>query len=126
LEKLVIIADSGLLSSQNIKELQEKGYEFILGARIKNESNDIKEKILSLELKNGEAHIIINFAVYKVYKELERQLKEKKATISPEKAIEIAENIHEITIKLADKTIKKVIILTDEQKYLSRLFDFGC
>lgn len=37
LDKLVIIADSGLLSSQNITELQNKGYEFILGARIKNE-----------------------------------------------------------------------------------------
>ncbi len=58
LEKLVIIADNRLLSSQNIKELQEKGYEFILGTSIKNESNEIKEKILSLKLKNGESKII--------------------------------------------------------------------
>jgi transposase len=35
LKQLVIVADSGLLSSQNIAELQAKGYEFILGARIK-------------------------------------------------------------------------------------------
>ncbi len=222
LKKLVIVADSGLLSNQNIKELQEKDYEFILGGRIKNESQKIKDKTLALNLKNGEsevikkddnlrliishsnkrarkdkynrerglkriekqlnkgkltktninnrgynkylkmegdikisiakekleadvkwdglkgyitnsnlakdkiienyghlwkiekafriskhdlkirpiyhrlqrqieAHITINFAAYKVYKELERQLKEKKATISAEKAIEIAE-----------------------------------
>lgn len=58
LEKLVIVADSGLLSNQNIEELQTKGYEFILGARIKNESKSIKEKILSLSLKNGESKII--------------------------------------------------------------------
>jgi len=58
LDKLVIIADSGLLSLQNITELQEKGYEFILGARIKNEKQEIKDKILSLELKNGESEII--------------------------------------------------------------------
>lgn len=58
LDKLVIKADSGLLSSQNINELQEKGYKFILGARIKNEITFIKEKILSLELKNGDSKII--------------------------------------------------------------------
>jgi len=58
LEKLVIVADSGLLSNQNINELQKKGYEFILGARIKNENKEIKEKILSLNLKNGASQIV--------------------------------------------------------------------
>jgi len=58
LAKLVIIADSGLLSKANITELQEKGYEFILGARIKNEKQDLKDKILSLNLKNAESKII--------------------------------------------------------------------
>lgn len=58
LEQLVIIADSGLLSSNNIEELKEKQYEFILGARIKSESKLIKEKILALNLKNGESKII--------------------------------------------------------------------
>lgn len=58
LEKLIIIADSGLLSKQNIDELQLKNYEFILGARIKNESNEIKNKIKALELNNGESQII--------------------------------------------------------------------
>lgn len=56
--QLVIVADSGLLSNQNIEELQAKNYEFILGARIKNESQSIKNKILSLTLKNGESNII--------------------------------------------------------------------
>jgi len=55
---LVIIADSGLLSSTNIYELQQGGYEFILGARIKNEKRDIQNKILSLNLKNGESAIV--------------------------------------------------------------------
>ncbi len=58
LYQLVIIADSGLLSSSNIKELQEKNYEFILGARIKSESKFTKEKILALTLKNGESELI--------------------------------------------------------------------
>jgi len=58
LGKLVIVADSGLLSNQNIIDLQENGYEFILGARIKNETGIIKEKILGLDLNDGESKII--------------------------------------------------------------------
>ena len=59
LKQLAIIADSGLLSGPNIEELQSKGYEFILGARIKNESEQIKEKILALSLENGQSEVII-------------------------------------------------------------------
>jgi transposase len=58
LNQLIIIADSGLLSSNNIEELQLKNYEFTLGARIKSESKSIKEKILALKLKNGDSEII--------------------------------------------------------------------
>jgi transposase len=258
LNKLVVVADSGLLSNENIIQLQEKGYEFIIGARIKNEKENVKQKILSLNLENGkseviaksnlkliitysderakkdkynrekgirklekriktgrltkssinnrgynkflkldgqinvnfdlkkieedkrwdglkgylsnaklnknqivenyqhlwqiekafriaktdlkirpiyhrlqrriEAHICISFAAYKVYKELERQLTEKKATISAAEAIEIADYIHQITIQLpqSGKTVKKTILNTDEQRYLADLFNFGC
>ena len=58
IDKLIIIADSGLLSNQNITELQEKGYDFIVGARIKNEKKKIRDKILGLCLKNGESGIV--------------------------------------------------------------------
>lgn len=58
LDKLVVIADSGLLSATNVEELQEKGYEFILGARIKNESNSVKDKILSLHLEDKTSEFI--------------------------------------------------------------------
>ncbi len=258
LTQLIIVADSGLLSSSNIEELKTKGYEFILGARIKNENKKIKEKILALTLKNGEsaiinkeglklivtysddrakkdrynrekglrklekqikrgkltkaninnrgynkflnlegeiavsidtekleldkrwdglkgyltnaklskeqiienyqhlwqiekafrisktdlkirpiyhrlqrrieAHICLSFAAYKLYKELERLLKERKASISPLTAIEIAENIFEVSIKLPQngKIKKKTILLTEEQKYLNSIFNFGC
>ena len=256
LEKLIIIADSGLLSNKNIQELQSKEYEFIIGARIKNEKQAIKEKILSLKIRNGqseiidiggdlrliisysdkrakkdsfnrkrglnrlenqlksnkltksninnrgynkylkmdgeinisidmdkynadskwdglkgyltntklskeeiienyghlwkiekafriskhdlkirpiyhrlqrriEVHIIINFVAYKVYKELERLLKLKNSYLSPEKAIDIAKTIYQITIKDEQKLINHTMLLTDEQKYLALLFDFG-
>lgn len=58
LAKLVVVADSGLMSAANIDELQSKGYEYILGARIKNEKQNIQEKILTLVLKNGESSIV--------------------------------------------------------------------
>src|SRR5690606_18349686 len=253
LTNLVVIADSGLLSNANIEELKSKQYEFVIGARIKNESDAIKRKILDLSLSNGqsqaihrgdlrliitysedrakkdrynrekgirklekqisrgrlskdssnnrgdnkflkldgtinvtldqekvshdsrwdglkgyltnaklnkdqiienyqhlwqiekafriaksdlkirpifhrlqrriEAHICISFVAYKVYKELERQLYEKKANISANKAIEIAENIHEITFDVPGKNtlIKKLVLLTEEQKYFASL-----
>jgi len=257
LDQLVIVADSGLLSNQNVEDLQQKGYEFILGARIKNEPKGLKDKILDLGLKNGEskiiqkpgelkliisysdkrakkdwhnrerglqrleskiksgkltkssinnrgynkylkmdgevkvsidktkceadakwdglkgyvtnttltkdqiienyghlwkiekafriskhdlkvrpiyhrlqrrieAHITINFAAYKVYKELERQLKEKQSDLSPEKAIDIAKTIYSINIKNpTTKELKKeMLILNEEQKYLAKLFGF--
>lgn len=258
LDKLIIIADSGLLSRSNIDELKNKGYEFILGARIKNEPRAIKEKILALDLNHGEsavikkgnlkliitysddrakkdrynrekglrrlekqirrgkltksninnrgynkflklegeisvaidteklkqdtkwdglkgylantslakdqiienyqhlwqieyafriaktdlkirpiyhrlqrrieAHICISFVAYKIFKELERQLKAKKAKISANQAIEIAENIMEVEVKLPQSgNIKsKRLLLTEEQKYLNALFNFGC
>lgn len=258
LEQLVVIADSGLLSKNNVSELQQKGYEFILGARIKNVKEKTTEQILQLSLKNGEsavlnmhdlrliitysddrarkdkynrekglkklekqiktgrltkssinnrgynkflklegeikvaidenklqqdakwdglkgyltnanlnkddvienyqqlwkiekafriaktdlkirpiyhrlqrrieAHICISFVAYKVHKELERQLYAKKADISAAKAIEIAEGIFELkaTLPTTGKTIRKTLFLSEEQKYLASLFDFGC
>lgn len=254
--KLVIVADSGLLSSQNISELLKKDYEFILGARIKNENQLIKNKILALTLKNGEssiiekqdglkliisysdkrakkdkfnrerglqrlekqirtgkltksninnrgynkylkmdgkvkisidtdkfnadakwdglkgyvtntsltkseiidnyshlwkiekafriskndlkvrpiyhrlqkrieAHIIINFTAYKIYKELDRKLKQMKADLSPEKAIEIAKTIYQIETNISNQNIKHILLLTEKQKYLATIFEFG-
>ena len=42
----VVVADAGLLSRDNLKLLAAEGYSFILGARIKNESDASKTKIL--------------------------------------------------------------------------------
>ncbi|HLF47448.1 MAG TPA: IS1634 family transposase [Chitinophagaceae bacterium] len=59
LTRLVVIADAGLLSNENITELQGRQYEYILGARIKNESLLLKNKILSLKLENGQSAELI-------------------------------------------------------------------
>jgi transposase len=251
----VVVADSGLLSQDNITQLIDNGYEFILGARLKAESQQIKEAVMALKLKNGEsavvekgdlrlvitfsedrakkdrynrekglkrlerllklgklnksainnrgynkflkmegevmldidyekleqdkkwdglkgyltnsnmskdeilqnyqqlwqierafrvtktdlkirpiyhykkhrieAHICLNFAAYKVYKELERQLKEKKSKLSPEKVIEIIQNIYQISvITPQNEVINQLLILTEEQKEVQKLFNF--
>lgn len=256
LQNLVVIADSGLMSNANITELQTHNYQYIIGARIKNESKIIQQKILSQQFKNGEsiaiakdtntkiiisysqvrakkdahnrkrgldkleksiakgkltkkninnrgynkylklegdvnisidkqkyfddakwdglkgyttntklstddiinnykhlwhiekafrisktdlrirpiyhrlkhrieAHICISFCSYKIYKELERQLNIKKATISPEKAIDIAKTIYQITIQthLSNTRHSRLFIDKEEQKLLVKLFD---
>ena len=59
LDKPIVVADAGLLSTENIKALEAKQYEYILGARIKNEPDKIKKQIFQHELSNGQT-ICIN------------------------------------------------------------------
>ena len=56
---------------------------------------------------------------------MERQLKEKQSKISPEKAIDIAKTIYQIEVKIKEYKTQKILLLTDEQKYLAQLFNFG-
>ncbi len=58
LSRPIVIADAGLLSTPNIKYLRSRQYEFILGARLKNESDEIKDQILSQPLADGEFTVI--------------------------------------------------------------------
>jgi len=55
LDKPVVVADAGLLSANNIMGLQKEGYQFILGARIKNESKEVKQAILKKKWTEGKA-----------------------------------------------------------------------
>lgn len=47
LEDFIVVADSGLMNGDNIADLEANGYKYIIGARIKTESRQIKEWILS-------------------------------------------------------------------------------
>jgi len=53
LSKPIIVADAGLLSNENIKALKEQGYEYIIGGRLKNETQKIKQLILSKRINDG-------------------------------------------------------------------------
>lgn len=59
LEKIIVIADSGLMSKKNLDNLKANKYTYIIGARIKNENDKLKQEILSLPLKNNEYKEII-------------------------------------------------------------------
>ena len=52
-DKPIVVADAGLLSKANIEELTKDGYQYILGARPKSESDKVKEQILSLVYRAG-------------------------------------------------------------------------
>jgi len=61
LPKPIVIADSGLLSKNNLTKLKEQEYEFILGARIKNETRKMKTEILekTKKLEDGQTISIV-------------------------------------------------------------------
>lgn len=78
LDKPIIVADAGLLSNDNIKALEAKKYEYILGARIKNEPEKIKKGILEISFidgttkslkKSGNTRLIVNYSVARAAKD---------------------------------------------------------
>jgi len=48
LGKVIFVADSGLFNKENLKELENNNFEYIIGARIKNVSKKLKEDILDM------------------------------------------------------------------------------
>ena len=59
LDNPIVVADAGLLSNDNIKSLEARDYEYIIGARLKNEPEKIKQQILSKSLRDGETVTIV-------------------------------------------------------------------
>jgi len=101
LDKPVVVADAGLLSAKNLEALQEDGYQYIIGARIKNESDPIKQQIQSEEWSDGKVmrltkpdktKLIVSYSLKRAIKDehnrqrglkrLEKQIKRGKLTKS--------------------------------------------
>lgn len=72
-----------------------------------------------------EAHLCIAFCSYKIYKELERQLKVKAAGISPEKAIDVLKTIYQVTITtpFSKQKQSRLHLPNEEQSNLLKLFE---
>ncbi len=58
LDDFIVVTDSWLMNQRNIALLESGNYKYIIGARIKNESNDIKAWALSLDKQYGEFYEI--------------------------------------------------------------------
>lgn len=77
---------AGLLSNKNIQIIVEINYYYILGARIKNESKNVKTQILATKLKNNQSIVIDRednsklILNYKKTRALKRQGQPKKGT----------------------------------------------
>lgn len=98
IDRPIIVADAALLSDKNILALQKTGYQFILGARLKNETDEIKNKVLELEivedkpkeLKSKYGRLIVSFSSKRAHndkknrekglKRLEKRIKSGKLT----------------------------------------------
>jgi transposase len=52
--KPVVVADAAMFSEDNRKSLEAAGYKYILGARVKNLKENLKQKIVSFKLQNDE------------------------------------------------------------------------
>ncbi len=74
--------------------------------------------------KRIEAHICICFVAYKVYKELERIIKEIELGMSVDRLLDIAKTIITLKVKIpgTDKVRTKTLFLTQEQQSLLPLF----
>lgn len=58
MQQLIVVADAGLMSNKNITALLSQHYDFIIGARIKNETQFVQEQILALELAHDQSSVI--------------------------------------------------------------------
>jgi transposase len=56
LKRPIVVADSGLLSKTNLEELEAKGYGYILGARIKKETETVIQQIHAWHLDTDGAY----------------------------------------------------------------------
>lgn len=77
-DDFVVVADSGLMTRTNLTLLQQAGYKYILGARIKNENESVKQWILSLDKTDGSSYeyirqngerLIVNYSEKRAGKE---------------------------------------------------------
>ncbi|AND64116.1 transposase [Flavobacterium covae] len=88
--------------------------------------SDLEIRPIYHQLKRRiETHIGISFCACKIYKELERQLKEKQSNLSPEKVIDILKTIYQVSFEtpFSNKVYTKLLLKNQEQKDIINLFN---
>ena len=70
-----------------------------------------------------EAHVLVAFVAYTIYKELERRLNAAAVPISPKRAAELTQTMYEISFKLpTDPRVHQILLqMDDEQRQIYNL-----
>ncbi len=64
-----------------------------------------------------EAHVLVAFVAYTIYKELERRLHEADMTMSPKRAAELTQTMYEMSFKLPDDpAVRRVLLRMDAEQ----------
>lgn len=64
-----------------------------------------------------EAHVLVAFVAYAIYKELERRLKDAKIPISPKRAAELTQTMYEMSFRLPkDPQIHRTLLQMDDEQ----------
>lgn len=49
IDKIIVVADRGMMNKDNLSEVIDNGFEFIIGERLKNLAESIKQKLINLD-----------------------------------------------------------------------------
>ena len=79
IDKVIFVADGGMFSRCNLKELEDEGFEYIVGARLRNLSDKLKEKVLDRGHYKGKKDFCIAQFEYQDNKKLVVSYKESRA-----------------------------------------------
>ena len=83
IDKPIVVADAALLSQKNMDALSAKGYEYILGGRLKNETEEAKAKVIALEVEEGRpkelttknGRLIVSYSPQRAYVDAKNRVK---------------------------------------------------
>ncbi|MEO6675343.1 MAG: IS1634 family transposase [Ginsengibacter sp.] len=128
IERLIVVADAGLMSNKNIQQLIENRYFFIIGARIKNETQPIQQQILSLHLADQQSVVITKDATQRIIVSYSQD-RAKNDKYNRQKGMERLKKLlaggkltkNHINNKGYNKYLKlegEIKVMIDEQKYL--------
>jgi transposase len=125
LDDFVIVADSGLMTKTNLELLETEGYKYIIGARIKHETQEIKEWIFSLEkqndvyyeMKKGDSRLIVGYSENRAKKDrYNREKGVKRLKTAYKSGIITKENINKRGYNKFLEISQKVNVVINEEK----------
>jgi transposase len=131
IDRMIVVADAGMMTKENIQVLENIGCEYILGARIKNMKENVQEKILNkiqyrvineelslqeIEIDNG-LRLVVTYSKERAFKDQnDRNKAIEKAKKKLKKSTKVLSNISSQGGNKYLKLVGKNSIELDEQK----------